>query len=817
MALVSLAASRRRRSAPPERRFDVPKVLVHDINDDRCTGCDACVAVCPTNVLDLVDNKSRVLNFADCIQCEACMWACPTEALVMHPEGTQPPPLRMPELDAYYQTAVPGQYLIGEVAGKPLIKNAANLGRGVIEHMLATGMKPGALSRHGSFAEGSDAARVTCVDVAIVGSGPGGLSAALSCIQRGLSYVLLEKDQTIASTVAHYPKGKLVMAEPYDTVNYSLLPVFDSNKEQIMPIWREVVRQAGIAVRLGEAVEGVQRRDDGIFDVRTNVAAYRAQRVVLATGTRGKPRTLGVTGENLPKVSSLLDDPDEFRGQPVLVVGGGDSAVEAALALADAGAKVIVSYRGRAFSRAQPKNKSAIESYAAQKRIKVKFQSMIERFDETTVTLVMADGARKKYPNAAAFVLIGADPPIRWLAKLGVEFVERPHQYQLSKSDEMVRKFVADARECPADPAAAAALARGEHVSAAALAAAPPAPRAPSHLGDGLEPVSGPRKWIRSATNIFTSAHKDKAIDRPMPLSEFAKRGRRRHAGNGRRDQLPARERTRVLRMLRDEGGRLADEDSRVYAIESRSEVVIDSPAPGLAGDATDMAMTPIVEMRRQPATPKRPQGREDSSPKQAVIVGLARAMAEGPSTGRRKRRSSPPPVPAARNRRPTPTHSKPPTPPPRSKPATRPPQFLEEPTRQVDPARGLGALISQTNPGLDFGDESTRAVDLDAHGMLQQHDALEATEFLSSDVIVSEDATGAIHIETGAYGKLDDGDLFPVEQHDESTRAVNISTMAELDRVSARELSRRAALPSEPTRAVRRPASLSDVDWDLD
>jgi len=252
-------------------------------------------------------------------------------------------------------------------------------------------------------------------------------------------------------------------------------------------------------------------------------------------------------------------------------------------------------------------------------------------------------------------------------------------------------------------------------------------------------------------------------------------------------------------------------------------------------GDSTDMGMTPIVEAHRQPAAPSRPQGREDSSPKQAVIVGLARAMAEGPSTGRRKRRSSPPPVPSARTRRLTPARSKPPTPAPRHKPPTRPPQFLEEPTRQVDPSRGLGALISQSSPGADFGDESTRAVDLDAHGMLQQYDAIEATDFLSSDapqatdflssdVIVSEDATGAIHIETGTYGKLDERDLFPVEQHDESTVAVDISNMAELDRVSARELSRRAAIPGEPTRAVkvggtrpRRPASLSDVDWDLD
>ena len=117
-----------------------PRVLIHDINDDRCTGCDACVAVCPTNVLDLVSNKSRVLRFGDCIQCEACMWACPTEALVMFPEGAQPPPLRVPEIDEHFQTAVAGQYLIGEVAGKPLVKNAANLGRMVVEHMLTTGL-----------------------------------------------------------------------------------------------------------------------------------------------------------------------------------------------------------------------------------------------------------------------------------------------------------------------------------------------------------------------------------------------------------------------------------------------------------------------------------------------------------------------------------------------------------------------------------------------------------------------------------------------------------------------------------------------------
>src|SRR5262245_33814342 len=362
MAVFTMVSARKRHHATVAPAQVVgPRILIHDINDDRCTGCDACVAVCPTNVLDLVANKSRVLRFHDCIQCEQCMFACPTEALVMFPEGAQPPPLKIPELDDNYQTVVPGQYLIGEVAGKPLVKNAANLGRAVVEHAMATGLYPGALGA----GEG-------VVDVAIVGSGPGGLSAALTCIQKGLSYVVLEKEQMIASTIARYPKGKLVMAEPYESENLSFLPVFDSSKEQLIPIWKELIERVRLQVQLGESVETVQRERDGNFEIRTTVASYRAQRVVLSIGTRGKPRTLQVPGENLPKVFSLLEDPDEWQGRSVLVVGGGDSACEAALALADSGAKVMISYRGRGFNRAAPKNKQTIEAYAAEGRIKAK-------------------------------------------------------------------------------------------------------------------------------------------------------------------------------------------------------------------------------------------------------------------------------------------------------------------------------------------------------------------------------------------------------------------------------------------------------------
>jgi NAD-dependent dihydropyrimidine dehydrogenase PreA subunit len=195
-------------------------LLVHSINDDRCTGCDACVTVCPTDVLELVGNKSRVLRFDDCIQCEQCALVCPTVSLVMHYQGTAPPTLRMPDLDDFYQ-ATPGLYLIGEAAGKPLVKNASNLGRAVIEHAVQSGL------------QSSSRAKPTpgVLDVLIVGSGPGGLSAALSCVEHGLTYAVLEKDDLVAATIARYPKGKNVMAEPYDVRTVGLLPVWDAGKD----------------------------------------------------------------------------------------------------------------------------------------------------------------------------------------------------------------------------------------------------------------------------------------------------------------------------------------------------------------------------------------------------------------------------------------------------------------------------------------------------------------------------------------------------------------------------------------------------------
>jgi thioredoxin reductase/ferredoxin len=436
---ASFAAWRARRRARPSQK----RLLIHSINDDRCTGCDACITVCPTDVLELVGNKSRVQRFNDCIQCEQCAIVCPTTALVMHYQGTAPPPFRGALLDEYYQAA-PGLYLIGEAGGKPLVKNASNLGRAVVEHMLKFG---GLRARPAASTQ-----RVVDCDVLIVGSGPGGLSAALSCIAHGLSYAILEKDELIASTVARWPKGKDCMAEPYDVRCVGLLPVWDAKKDELLAAWRTILDRQRVHVATRETVEDIKRLDGSRFEVRSTRRLYRAQRVVLAIGTRGKPRRLGVPGENLPKVSALLGDAADHRGQRVMVVGGGDSAVEAAIALAGTAARVTLSYRGKALSRCKGQNRARLDELVRGGRIALRFSTVVSEIRPESVVLLGGERA-EEIPNDHVFVCIGGDAPVKWLESVGVKFVERPHLHQPGPTDRLVEQLCGPQRETTAEGA----------------------------------------------------------------------------------------------------------------------------------------------------------------------------------------------------------------------------------------------------------------------------------------------------------------------------------------------------------------------------
>lgn len=500
MALLGLGAIMDDRRARAKRfeveieANDVVIPLLHSINDDRCIGCEACIDVCPTDVLDLIDHKVRVSRFSDCVQCEQCATSCPTMALVMYRQGSTPRMLTVPELDEHFQTGIPGQYLIGEVAGKPLVKNAANLGRAVIEHVVRELAVPGA--RFGDR---------DVLDVVIVGSGPGGLSAGLTCMKRQLSCLVLEKEHIISSTVSRYPKGKHFMAEPSTATNVSFLPVFDSSKEELVASWQQVIEGVKLPIKLGEAVETVKKGDDGIFEIRTTVGTYRARRVVLATGLRGKPRLLVVPGANLEKVQSLLDDPGEFADLDVLVVGGGDSAVEGAMSLADVGARVILSYRGDGFKRCKTGNQKRLAEMTSAGKISVLLESNVKEFTADAVRIKLADGTIQTSPNQRAFVLIGADTPVAWLETNNVHFVERPHLYTLGASDEVVRRLLPQASECPRSAAESIALVLGRDLVAAPVRTGQRVRSVVGHLRDEF------REAVEDLSGVFKISDLDRA------------------------------------------------------------------------------------------------------------------------------------------------------------------------------------------------------------------------------------------------------------------------------------------------------------------
>jgi thioredoxin reductase len=612
-------------------------------------------------------------------------------------------------------------------------------------------------------------------------------------VQRGLSYLILEKENTISSTVSRYPKGKLVMAEPYETSNLSLLPIFDSTKEDMVALWKELAKLVKLQIKMHETVQIVQKQRDGSFLTTSTAGQYRSQRVVLATGTRGKPRTLGVPGEHLPKVESLLEDPDVHRGKAVCVVGGGDSALEAALALSQAGAKVIVSYRGRSFHRAQAKNRQDIDAKAAEGRIKIKMQSEVVEFAEETITLQMSDGTQKRYPNHASFVLIGADPPIQWLSSLGINYIERPHMQPMPASDAMVRQLVPGARDCPEVAEDAAAQVFGRPIKSA--------PKKKKHPPKQQEAGVG-RRFIRSASSLFHM--RDEKAKRPIPLSQFAQ-GAAGTDGVGRqakRDQLEPGERTRILRMLRDEGGRQADEDSQVH----RSNSILEDYEPEVFNPIETSA--PSAPPAPTPSTPSTPSQRpaskgsallatlpppiagneatQEGAPRQALIVGLAKATADAPRASRRRRRPAPEvheertqhlPLEQARALGEA-----------AKQPSAKPPSAKPPPPSSKPKPRGLRAPVME---------EPTSLLDFDPAQMMREAESARPPMFSRTDT-ANEEATRNVDVNT----LLAEGGIntMPGAAQDPPTDP-------------GPGLEDRARLSEDEYE----PRSLSEVDWDLD
>jgi thioredoxin reductase len=381
-----------------------PASLHPVVDPSRCIGTGNCVEICPEkNVLGLVAGQARPISPARCIGHGLCERICPVDAIQLV-FGTEKRGIDIPRIKENFETNVPGIYIVGELGGMGLIRNAFEQGRQCVEGILRE-----------SRPNPPDA-----LDVLVVGCGPAGLSTAINCSHHGLRFEIIEKDD-VGGAVRTYPRKKVVMTSPLKVPGYGKLSFREIVKEDLVALWAEMIEKSNLNVRTFEPAENVHRREDGLLEVQTSRGTYLTRRVVLAIGRRGVPRRLGIPGEESPNVSYSLREPEEFRGDRITVVGGGDSAVEAALSLSDQPAtRVLLSYRKEQFSRIKPGNLQRIEASVADGRVDIKWSTNISRIAPDRIAIRHADGREEEFENDYVFVFAGGILPTKFLESCGI-------------------------------------------------------------------------------------------------------------------------------------------------------------------------------------------------------------------------------------------------------------------------------------------------------------------------------------------------------------------------------------------------------------
>ncbi len=385
----------------------VPDTIHPVIDLDRCIGSGACVRACPEkNVLGIVHGQAKLLNPLACVGHSACLPACPVDAIKLV-FGTSERGVELPKVDPNFQTTREGVYVIGELGGMGLIRNAVRQGKQAAQHAAGAGRR----------------GKGDAYDAAVVGAGPAGVSATLSLMEAGCRVILLDRE-SVGGTIMHYPRAKVVMTGALEFPLIGTVRRRKMSKEELIELWKSIAEKANLPIKPGVMVEGVAADADGMWRLETSMGPVRAANVFLGLGRRGMPRKLGVPGEEQAKVHYRLVEPDPFKGRHVLVVGGGNSAVENALALADYGqcASVAISYRRAAFARCRADNRRRIDELIQAGKVRPLMPSEVERINEKDVVL-KTDQGQVSLPNDSVIVQIGGTAPAELLKKFGIDVV----------------------------------------------------------------------------------------------------------------------------------------------------------------------------------------------------------------------------------------------------------------------------------------------------------------------------------------------------------------------------------------------------------
>ena len=381
-----------------------PVSLYPVIDPNRCIKSGACVDSChEEDVLGIRNGRATVINASRCIGHGACFQACPVEAISLW-IGTEKRGVDLPHVNPTFETNVPGVYVAGELGGMGLIRNAVTQGREAVENIVKTLKKDSKAT----------------YDLIVVGAGPAGISASLAAKKANLKVLTLEQD-TLGGTVFTFPRAKIVMTSAMDLPLYGKVKFKETSKLELLNLWHDVLAKNNITIKENSKVQSIIP-DGDIFNLETvNGEKFTTKTVLLSIGRRGSPRKLNVPGENTEKVAYRLLEPEEIKNKKVLVVGGGDSAIESALLLADQN-KVTISYRSEAFSRLKVKNSERINEAIQNGLIDVKFNSAIVsiNIDHVLYTENGSDEV-KKLDNDLVYVFAGGELPSDFLKKIGIK------------------------------------------------------------------------------------------------------------------------------------------------------------------------------------------------------------------------------------------------------------------------------------------------------------------------------------------------------------------------------------------------------------